>query len=237
MINVLGADHSGYVKRLEAAVKAVSGGKADVDVKIMQLVRLLRNGEPFKMSKRSGDLVTARRRRRGSRPRRRPASCCSSGGTTRRSISTSPRSRSRPGTIRCSTCSTRTPGPARYSAPPSATCRTLDVSPEALARSQDRAALDARRTRADPARSRSGRGSSRRPRRRTSRTASRSISTTSRRPSTASGPRATRTPRYALLIAEDPKLTLARLALVAAVRQVLVNGLSILGVSAPEELS
>jgi arginyl-tRNA synthetase len=57
MINVLGADHSGYVKRLQAAVKAVSGGAAEVDVKIMQLVRLLKNGEPFKMSKRSGDLV------------------------------------------------------------------------------------------------------------------------------------------------------------------------------------
>ncbi len=57
MINVFGADHSGYVTRLKAAVKAVSGGEADLDVKVMQLVRLLKNGEPFKMSKRSGDLV------------------------------------------------------------------------------------------------------------------------------------------------------------------------------------
>ena len=57
MINVLGADHSGYVKRLQAAVKAVSGGEADMDVKIMQLVRLMRNGEPFTMSKRSGDFI------------------------------------------------------------------------------------------------------------------------------------------------------------------------------------
>jgi len=57
MINVFGADHSGYVSRLKAAVKAVSNGEAEVDVKIMQLVRLLKNGEPFKMSKRSGDLV------------------------------------------------------------------------------------------------------------------------------------------------------------------------------------
>jgi arginyl-tRNA synthetase len=57
MINVLGADHSGYVSRLKAAVKAVSNGEAEIDVKIMQLVRLLKNGEPFKMSKRSGDLV------------------------------------------------------------------------------------------------------------------------------------------------------------------------------------
>jgi len=58
MVNVLGADHSGYVKRLQAAVKAVSGGSADIDVRICQLVRLMKNGEPFKMSKRSGDLVT-----------------------------------------------------------------------------------------------------------------------------------------------------------------------------------
>ena len=57
MINVLGADHSGYVKRLQAAVKAVSGGEGDMDVKIMQLVRLMRNGEPFTMSKRSGDFI------------------------------------------------------------------------------------------------------------------------------------------------------------------------------------
>ena len=58
MVNVLGADHSGYIKRLEAAVKAVSLGAADIDVRICQLVRLMKNGEPFKMSKRSGDLVT-----------------------------------------------------------------------------------------------------------------------------------------------------------------------------------
>jgi arginyl-tRNA synthetase len=57
MVNVLGADHSGYVSRLKAAVKAVSQGEADMDVRICQLVRLLKNGEPFKMSKRSGDLV------------------------------------------------------------------------------------------------------------------------------------------------------------------------------------
>ena len=58
MVNVLGADHSGYIKRLQAAVKAVSLGEAEIDVRICQLVRLLRNGEPVKMSKRSGDLVT-----------------------------------------------------------------------------------------------------------------------------------------------------------------------------------
>jgi len=60
MIDVWGADHGGYVKRMTAAVEAVTGGKGALDVKLCQLVRLLRNGEPVKMSKRSGDFVTLR---------------------------------------------------------------------------------------------------------------------------------------------------------------------------------
>lgn len=60
MIDVWGADHGGYVKRMQAAVKAVTGGKGDLDVKLCQLVRLLRGGEPVKMSKRAGDFVTLR---------------------------------------------------------------------------------------------------------------------------------------------------------------------------------
>jgi len=60
LIDVFGADHGGYIKRMQAAVKAVTGGQATLDVKIVQLVRLLRNGEPVKMSKRSGDFVTLR---------------------------------------------------------------------------------------------------------------------------------------------------------------------------------
>jgi arginyl-tRNA synthetase len=60
MIDVWGADHGGYIKRMQAAVKAVTGGEAALDVKIVQLVRLLRAGEPVKMSKRSGDFVTLR---------------------------------------------------------------------------------------------------------------------------------------------------------------------------------
>jgi arginyl-tRNA synthetase len=60
MIDVWGADHGGYVRRMQAAIKAVTAGKATLDVKIVQLVRLLRHGEPVKMSKRSGDFVTLR---------------------------------------------------------------------------------------------------------------------------------------------------------------------------------
>ena len=60
MIDIWGADHGGYVKRMQAAVKAISGGKAVLDVKLCQLVKLMRLGEPVKMSKRSGDFVTLR---------------------------------------------------------------------------------------------------------------------------------------------------------------------------------
>ena len=60
LIDVWGADHGGYVKRMQAAVKAVSNGQAALDVKLVQLVRLLRAGEPVKMSKRAGEFVTLR---------------------------------------------------------------------------------------------------------------------------------------------------------------------------------
>ncbi|MEZ5828865.1 MAG: arginine--tRNA ligase [Hyphomicrobiales bacterium] len=60
MIDVWGADHSGHIRRMQAALKALSGGEADLDVKICQLVRLFRAGEPVKMSKRAGTFVTLR---------------------------------------------------------------------------------------------------------------------------------------------------------------------------------
>ena len=60
LIDVWGADHGGYVKRMQAAVAALSNKKVKLDVKLCQLVRLLRGGEPVKMSKRAGDFVTLR---------------------------------------------------------------------------------------------------------------------------------------------------------------------------------
>ena len=60
LIDVLGADHGGYVKRMKAAVTAISGGEATLEVQLCQLVRLFRAGEPVVMSKRSGNLVTLR---------------------------------------------------------------------------------------------------------------------------------------------------------------------------------
>ncbi len=60
LVDVWGADHGGYVKRMQAAVSALSDAKAILDVRLCQLVRLMRAGEPVKMSKRSGDFVTLR---------------------------------------------------------------------------------------------------------------------------------------------------------------------------------
>jgi arginyl-tRNA synthetase len=60
MIDVWGADHSGHIKRMKAALAALTDGEADLDVKICQLVRLFRSGEPVKMSKRAGTFVTLR---------------------------------------------------------------------------------------------------------------------------------------------------------------------------------
>jgi arginyl-tRNA synthetase len=60
LIDVWGADHAGYIKRMQAAVAALSDRKAELDVKVIQLVKLLRAGQPVTMSKRSGEFVTLR---------------------------------------------------------------------------------------------------------------------------------------------------------------------------------
>ena len=60
LINVFGADHGGYVKRMKAAVSALSDKRVPLDIKLTQLVKLYKNGEPFKMSKRAGTFVTLR---------------------------------------------------------------------------------------------------------------------------------------------------------------------------------
>lgn len=60
LIDIFGADHGGYVKRMKAAVAALSAGRVPLDIKLIQLVKLWKNGEPFKMSKRAGTYVTLR---------------------------------------------------------------------------------------------------------------------------------------------------------------------------------
>jgi len=60
LIDIFGADHGGYVKRMKAAVSALSDGRVPIEIKLVQLVKLFKNGEPFKMSKRAGTFVTLR---------------------------------------------------------------------------------------------------------------------------------------------------------------------------------
>ncbi len=60
LIDIFGADHGGYVKRMKAAVAALSDNRVALDIKLIQLVKLWKNGEPFKMSKRAGTFVTLR---------------------------------------------------------------------------------------------------------------------------------------------------------------------------------
>ena len=59
LVNILGADHTGYIKRITAAVSALSENKITLNCKVCQLVKLYKNGEPFKMSKRAGDFISA----------------------------------------------------------------------------------------------------------------------------------------------------------------------------------
>ena len=59
IINILGADHTGYIKRITAAVSALSANKIKLNCKVCQLVKLFKNGKPFKMSKRSGEFISA----------------------------------------------------------------------------------------------------------------------------------------------------------------------------------
>ena len=58
LINILGADHTGYIKRISAAVRAISNNKTNLFCKVSQLVKLFKDGKPFKMSKRAGEFIT-----------------------------------------------------------------------------------------------------------------------------------------------------------------------------------
>jgi arginyl-tRNA synthetase len=60
LINILGADHTGYIKRITSAVKALSNNSTSLNCKVCQLVKLFKNGEPYKMSKRSGDFISVK---------------------------------------------------------------------------------------------------------------------------------------------------------------------------------
>ena len=235
MINVLGADHSGYVKRLQAATKAVSLNEADMDVRICQLVRLLKNGEPFKMSKRSGDLVTladvveevgADATRFMLMYRRNDAAMDFDFALVKEQTKDNP-------VFYVQYAHART-----YSVFKTALREMpdTDFSPTALSAAdvgvlQSPAELDLVRVLAAWPRTVTAAAIAHEPHR---------IAFYVHELAAAFHAfwaKGKDDPSLRFVNAEQPKLTLARLALVDAVRQVIVNGLSILGVTAPEELS
>jgi arginyl-tRNA synthetase len=235
MVNVLGADHSGYVKRLQAAVKAVSLNAAEVDVRICQLVRLMKNGEPFKMSKRSGDLVTLADvvEEVGSDAtrfmllfRRNDAAMDFDFALVKEQTKDNPVFYVQYAHARA------------YSVFKTAArdLPELDVSPVALAGAEiarlvSAADLELLRVVAAWPRIVAAAALAHEPHR---------VAFYVHELAAAFHgfwAKGNNDPQLRFVNAEDPKLTLARLALVDAVRQVIVNGLDILGVSAPEELS
>ncbi|HTM76966.1 MAG TPA: arginine--tRNA ligase, partial [Devosia sp.] len=235
MINVLGADHSGYVKRLQAAVKAVSLNAADMDVRICQLVRLMKNGEPFKMSKRSGDLVTladvveevgADATRFMLMFRRNDAAMDFDFALVKEQTRDNP-------VFYVQYAHARTYSIFRNA---SKELPALDFGPEALnaadiERIVTPAELDLVRVLAAWPRTVTAAAIAHEPHR---------IAFYVHDLAAAFHgfwAKGKDDPQLRFVNAEDPKLTLARLALVDAVRQVIVNGLTLLGVSAPEELS
>ena len=235
MVIVLGADHSGYVKRLQAAVKAVSNGTADIDVRICQLVRLLKNGEPFKMSKRSGDLVTlsdvvdevgADATRFMLMYRRNDAAMDFDFAVVKEQTKDNP-------VFYVQYAHARTYSIFKTAA---RDLPALDVSPAALVAAEIErivtpAELDLVRVLAAWPRTVAAAAVAHEPHR---------IAFYVHELSAAFHgfwAKGKDDPGLRFVNGDDPKLTLARLALVDAVRQVILNALAILGVSAPEELS
>lgn len=235
MINVLGADHSGYVKRLQAATKAVSLNAADMDVRICQLVRLLKNGEPFKMSKRSGDLVTLAdvveevgvdATRFMLMYRRNDASMDFDFALVKEQTKDNP-------VFYVQYAHARAHSIFRTAA---RDLPTLDLSPAALAAAEVErivtpAELDLVRLLAAWPRTVTAAAIAHEPHRIAFYVHELAAGLHS------FWAKGKDDPQLRFVNVDDPKLTLARLALVDAVRQVIANALAILGVSAPEELS
>ena len=221
---------------MQAAVKAITGGKAELDVKIVQLVRLFRGGEPVKMSKRSGEFVTLRDvvDEVGRDPMRFMMVYRKNDAPLDFDFAkVTEQSKDNPvfyvQYAHARTCSvfrqaqSRDAGPRH--GPGGARARRRST------RLTDSGEMALIRRLCEYPRIIEGGG-----RRRTSRTASPSISTTSPRSSTPTGIAARSCRNCDLLTLANPDSTLARLALVHATKLVLSSGLAILGVSAPEEM-
>ncbi len=239
MIDVWGADHGGYIKRMKAAVSALSGGTGELDVKVVQLVKLLRGGEPVKMSKRAGEFVTLREVRRRSRPRRGPLHDALP--QERRSARLRPRQGDRavqrqPGVLRPVRSRARPLGvPQRARSvlldlphDPKARAEKLRTAP--IERLEDPGELALMRRLALYPRLLEAAALAHEPHR----IAFYLYDLASEFHSLWN--KGMDAPHLRFIIANDPQLTVARLALVQGVVTVLASGLSVLGVEAPEEM-
>ena len=239
MIDVWGADHGGYVKRMKAAVKAVSGGTADLDVKIVQLVKLMRAGVEVKMSKRSGEFVTLREvvdevgrdavrfmmlYRKNDAVLDFDLAKVIEQSTRQPGVLRPVRPCPRPfGVPQCRRGAARSAGGRRRA-------HSLFVAGAARAARRPGGTCADAQARALPAARRSP------PRWPTSRTGWRSISMNWRANFTRNGRAGPDAPHLRFIIQDDPQLTVARLALVQGFVTVLASGLALLGVEAPNEM-
>ena len=238
MIDVWGADHGGYVKRMKAAVKAVSGGTAELDVKIVQLVKLMRAGVEVKMSKRSGEFVTLREVvDEVGRDAVRFMMLYRKNDAVLDFDLAKVIEQSR--TIRCSTSSTATRADIRCSATPPRRCPTCRRSRRRATAYLSQAPLDRLD---DPAELALMRKLALYPRL----VESAALAHEPHRVAFylyelasefhAQWTRGTDAPHLRFIIQDDPQLTVARLALVQGFVTVLASGLALLGVEAPEEM-
>ena len=234
MIYVLGADHGGYVKRLEAVARAISGGSAKLVVLLCQLVKLYRDGEPVRMSKRAGEFVTLRDvvDEVGRDPvrfmmlyRKNDAPLDFDFAKVTEQSKDNPVFYVQYASARCHSVFRQ----ARRAVRRGDDGRGADGGGAGPSRAagRNRAPAQARRI---PAADRDGRA------RILSRIGWLSISTMWRANSTRFGTRGTENPDLRFLKVNDRQLTYARLGLVQAVSDVLTSGLTIIGADAPTEM-
>ena len=236
LINVFGADHIGYISRMKAAVAALSDKKAEFDIKVVNLVKLYKNGEPFKMSKRAGTFVTLRDvvDEVGRDPVRFMMLYRKNQEAAGLRLCQGDRAIEGQSGLLRAVCAR--PRRERYSATSKEQMPGLDVSLEAL-ENADLSDLDGCRPK------------------RTSYASSRSSRSRSQAPAMAHEPhriafylydlasafhglwtRGNDSPHLRFIQSNDGVATSARLALVAATKQVITSGLKVLGVEAPDAM-
>ena len=234
LINMFGADHAGYLTRVKAAVAALSDGKVDLDIKVCQLVRLTRAGEPVRMSKRAGAFVTLREvvDEVGRDPVRFMMLYRKNDAP---SISTSPRWSSSRRTIPSSTCNTRMRGRTRCSATcgtpfPQLTAEAPEVANADLSLLRDAGEIELIKKLAAFPNVVEGAARAHEPHRLAFYLYDLAAAFHTQ------WTKGNESPHLRFIQAHDGTLTAARLALIRANAQVLAAGLAIIGVHAPDEM-